>query len=184
MASTGLVLDKRRRPGRLVHLINVPRSVYSVPLSPSSPPVHSHRTQPILVVPHSALRRSVSSLLICLPQFPPSPGVIPPPLPPCPWTRKPDLNDVLPKSKSPSKSRYYGTVPLPAVDRTPPGLAPIHTPLGTHCEYIGKSKCPGGPAHAFCSPKKSKSAVIALMPCPLSHCRAFLHKHEHRTAAY
>lgn len=87
-----------------------------------------------------------------------------------------------PKSKSPSKSRYYGTVPLPAARCTPPGLAPIHTPLGTHREYIEKSKSPGEPAHALCSPKKSKSAVIALST--LSHCRAFLHRHEHRTAAY
>lgn len=77
LVATVRVQDKTRRPGRLVHLINVPRAE---PFSPS--PLPSSQSNPSLVVPHSALRSSACSHL-------PTPvptdasSVIPPPLSPC-----------------------------------------------------------------------------------------------------
>lgn len=69
---------------------------------------------------------------------------------PCPGTTVPYLSSRC--SLHPPKARSHS-----------------HTPRYPLREYIGKAKSPGEPAHALCSPKKSKSAV----DCP-SHALSIL----------
>lgn len=129
------------------------------PLTPRHLPVptalgpSSSHTQSAHVVPRPLRRPSRRLFPNCLPLRSSHPGVIPPPLPLCDGQGKP----------AGPHPRPSPVTTLPCLSSRsslhPPALGPSLTPLGTHCEYIGKSKSPWEPAH---SPKKSKSAVIVL----------------------